>query len=210
MPSVRMVHMFGQTEGSPVSVLTPEDHHEAVAGRPELLRSVGRAAPGVELRIDGPDPDGLGEIWARADHLFRLDRQGWLHTGDLGRIADDGYVYLSGRRSEMIIRGGENVHPLEVEAILSTHPRVADVAVVGVPDRRLGQAVAAYVVAVDRGAPPLPEELRAFARAQLSGFKVPVEWHFVAELPRNANGKVVRRRLVDDRAAGGLAPIHRP
>ena len=196
LPGVRMLNMFGQTEGSPVTVLTPDDHHQAVTGRPELLRSVGRAAPGVEVRVDAPDRDGFGEIRARADHLFRLDDEGWLRTGDLGRIAADGYLYLAGRRSDMIIRGGENVHPLEVEAVLCAHPQVADAAVVGVPDRRLGQAVAAYVVAVDPTAPPRPEELRAFVRAQLSGFKVPAEWHFVAELPRNTNGKVVRRALV--------------
>ena len=199
LPGVRMLNMFGQTEGSPVSVLTPEDHHEAVAGRVELLRSVGRAAPGVRLRVEGADRTGSGEIWARADHLFRPDAEGWLHTGDAGRIDEDGYVYLDGRRSDMIIRGGENVHPLEVEAVLVTHPGVLDVAVVGVPDERLGQVAAAYLVAADPGAPPGPEELRAFARAQLSGFKVPAEWHFVAELPRNSAGKVVRRRL-------GVAP----
>src|SRR5207237_10657414 len=130
---------------------------------------------------------------------FRLDGEGWLHTGDLGQIADDGYVYLAGRHSDMIIRGGENVHPLEVEAILGAHPQVVDVAVVGVPDGRLGQSVAAYVVARDGTAPPSPDQLRAFAREQLSGFKVPAEWHFLAELPRNTNGKVLRRRLVEDR-----------
>lgn len=194
LPGVRMLNMFGQTEGSPLSVLTPQDHRDALAGRPELLLSVGRAAPGVELRLLD-ETDGTGEVLARADHLFRLDGEGWLHSGDLGRIAEDGYVYLAGRRSDMIIRGGENVHPLEVEAVIAGHPQVADVAVVGLPDRRLGQIVAAYVVAADHERPPRPEELRAFARAQLSGFKVPAVWHFVGELPRNANGKVLRRRL---------------
>jgi acyl-CoA synthetase (AMP-forming)/AMP-acid ligase II len=195
LPGVRMLNMFGQTEGSPLSVLTPEDHRSALAGRPELLLSVGRAAPGVELRLARPDADGTGEVLARADHLFRIDREGWLHSGDLGRIAEDGYVYLAGRRSEMIIRGGENVHPLEVEAVIAEHPQVADVAVVGVPDRRLGQTVAAYVVPADPALPPDPGQLRAFARVRLSGFKVPADWHFVAELPRNANGKVLRNRL---------------
>ena len=202
MPGVRMLNMFGQTEGSPISVLTPQDHRDAVRDRPELLLSVGRAAPGVELRIEEPDHEGIGEVLGRADHFFRLDRAGWLRSGDLGRIAEDGYVYLAGRRGDMIIRGGENVHPLEVESVLAAHPRVAEAAVVGVPDRRLGQIVAAYLVAVDAAAPPEAEGLRAFARAQLSGFKVPAEWHFVAELPRNANGKLLRARLVEQRAAG--------
>ena len=195
VPGVRLVNMFGQTEGSPISVLTPDDHRAAVAGRVELLASVGRAAPGVELRVDRPGPDGVGEVHARADHLFRLDTEGWLHSGDLGRIAPDGYLYLSGRRSDMIIRGGENVHPLEVEAVLARHPEVADAAVVGVPDTRLGQTVAAFVVPADAAAPPDPDRLRAFVRAELSGFKVPAYWHFVDALPLSGNGKVLRRRL---------------
>ncbi|MFK0288099.1 class I adenylate-forming enzyme family protein [Streptomyces sp. NPDC090499] len=195
MPGVRMLNMFGQTEGSPISVLTPEDHREAVAGRTELLRSVGRPAPGVEVRVEGAGPDGVGEIHARADHFFRIDAEGWLHSGDLGRIAEDGYLYLLGRRTDMIIRGGENVHPLEVETVLAAHPGVADAAVTGVPDERLGQTVVAFVVPADPGAPPPPAALRSHTRARLSGFKVPVRWWFVADLPRNANGKVVRRRL---------------
>nr|BFE38940.1 fatty acid--CoA ligase family protein [Actinomadura rugatobispora] len=197
VPGVRMLNMFGQTEGSPMSVLTPDDHRAAVAGREELLLSVGRAAPGVELRIDRPGADGIGEVHARGDHLFVLDGEGWLHSGDLGRVAPDGYLYLSGRRSDMIIRGGENVHPLEVETVLAAHPEVADVAVVGVPDPRLGQTVAAFVVPADPGAPPDPERLRTFVRAELSGFKVPAYWHVVTDLPRNANGKVLRRVLRD-------------
>ncbi|MFJ9908001.1 class I adenylate-forming enzyme family protein [Streptomyces sp. NPDC101152] len=195
MPGVRMLNMFGQTEGSPISVLTPEDHREAVAGRAELLRSVGRPAPGVEVWVADAGPDGVGEIHARAGHFFRVDAEGWLHSGDLGRIADDGYLYLLGRRTDMIIRGGENVHPLEVETVLTAHPGVADAAVTGVPDERLGQTVVAFVVAADPGAPPEPTALRSHARARLSGFKVPVRWWFVADLPRNANGKVVRRAL---------------
>ncbi|MFD9321324.1 class I adenylate-forming enzyme family protein [Streptomyces sp. NPDC060053] len=195
MPGVRMLNMFGQTEGSPISVLTPEDHRDAVAGRTELLRSVGRPAPGVEVRVRDAGPDGVGEIHARADHLFRTDAEGWLHSGDLGRLAEDGYLYLLGRHTDMIIRGGENVHPLEVETILATHPGVADVAVAGVPDERLGQTVVAFVVPSDPDDPPDPTALRAHTRTRLSGFKVPVRWWFVADLPRNANGKVVRRSL---------------
>ncbi|MEU1189047.1 fatty acid--CoA ligase family protein [Streptomyces sp. NPDC005859] len=195
MPGVRMLNMFGQTEGSPISVLTPEDHREAVAGRTELLRSVGRPAPGVEVRVHGAGPDGVGEIHGRADHFFRTDAEGWLHSGDLGRVAEDGYLYLLGRRTDMIIRGGENVHPLEVETVLAAHPGVADVAVTGVPDERLGQTVIAFVVPADPGAPPEPAALSGHTRAQLSGFKIPVRWWFVDALPRNANGKVVRGRL---------------
>ncbi|MER5428070.1 class I adenylate-forming enzyme family protein [Streptomyces sp. NPDC002588] len=205
MPGVRMLNMFGQTEGSPISVLTPEDHREAVSGRTELLRSVGRPAPGVELRVDGAGPDGVGEIHARAAHFFRIDAEGWLHSGDLGRVAEDGYLYLLGRRGDMIIRGGENVHPLEVETVLAAHPGVADAAVVGVPDERLGQTVVAFVVPADPDVPPDPAGLRKHTRARLSGFKVPVRWWFVPDLPRNANGKVLRRRLREPYAGGTSA-----
>ncbi|UGQ11249.1 fatty acid--CoA ligase family protein [Yinghuangia sp. ASG 101] len=199
MPGVRMLNMFGQTEGSPISVLTPEDHREAVAGRPDLLLSVGRAAPGVELRVDRPDEAGVGEVHARADHLFRVDAAGWLHSGDLGRVDPDGYVYLSGRHSDMIIRGGENVHPLEVETVIAAHPHVAEAAVIGTPDERLGQRVVAFVVpAGGEAGRPDPERLRVFTRSRLSGFKVPERWFFVDELPRNANGKVLRRALRAD------------
>ncbi|MEU5634811.1 class I adenylate-forming enzyme family protein [Streptomyces rishiriensis] len=205
MPGVRMLNMFGQTEGSPISVLTPEDHREAVAGRTELLRSVGRPAPGVEVRVAGAGPDGVGEIHARADHFFRLDDEGWLRSGDLGRTAADGYLYLLGRSTDMIIRGGENVHPLEVETVLAAHPGVADAAVTGMPDERLGQTVVAFVVPSDPAAPPDPALLRSYTRARLSGFKVPVRWWFVDDLPRNANGKVVRRRLREPYEGGTRA-----
>ena len=190
LPGVRFVNIYGQTEGSPITCLTAEDHLLAAGGRPELLRSVGRAAPGVEVRIESPGPDGVGEVVARASHLFVPEADGWLRTGDLGRLDSDGYLYLSGRRGDTIVRGGENVYPVEVEDVLVTHPEVREVAVVGVPDRRWGEIVTAFVVAQDRDDPPLAGELRDFARARLAGFKVPVEWEFVECLPRSQTGKV--------------------
>lgn len=196
LPGVRFINMFGQTEGSPIACLTPEDHMLAVQGRPELLASVGRAAPGVDLKLIDQQPSGEGEVLARGTHLFRESDDGWLHTGDLGVIDDEGYVYLVGRLGDRIKRGGENVHPAEVEDVLADHPSVREAAVVGVPDRVLGQLVKAFVVPVSTDDPPDPEELRAFARERLSGYKVPSEWEFLAELPRNAGGKVLRRLLV--------------
>ena len=167
LPGVRFVNIFGQTEGSPITCLTAEDHLLAAGGRPELLRSVGRAAPGVEVRIEGAGPDGVGEVVARAAHLFVPDADGWLRTGDLGRLDGDGYLYLSGRRGDRIVRGGENIYPVEVEDVLVTHPEVREVAVVGVPDRRWGEIVKAFVVARDRTAPPPSRRTcGAFARAQ--------------------------------------------
>jgi len=197
LPDVRFLQIFGQTEGSPICFLGPGAHQEAAAGRVELLRSVGRPAPGVTLRVHEPDEDGEGELQARAEHFFRTETDGWLHTGDLGRIAEDGYVYLLGRRGDMIIRGGENVHPVEVEQVISQHPGVREVAVLGVPDQRLGQTVHAVVVPADPAAPPSDEELRAHVRAQLSGFKTPSSWSFVGALPRNQQGKLLRRVLVE-------------
>jgi acyl-CoA synthetase (AMP-forming)/AMP-acid ligase II len=195
MPNVDFVNLFGQTEGSPLTVLSPEDHRVAVAGREELLKSVGRAAPGVELQINDPGPDGVGEIWARCGHSFVVDDDGWQRTGDMARLVD-GYVYLAGRRGDKIIRGGENVFPLEVEQVLETHPEVAEAAVVGVPDARLGETVAGFVVAAHPDTPPDTEELRAYCRERLAGFKVPVQWTFVDALPRTPNGKLLRRELV--------------
>jgi acyl-CoA synthetase (AMP-forming)/AMP-acid ligase II len=197
LPGIDILQIYGQTEGSPITCLTPDDHRAATTGAENLLGSSGRAAEGVELRIDSPDADDIGEVHARARHFFKPSEDGWLHTGDLGRIDDAGYLHLSGRKGDMIIRGGENVYPQEVEQVLAEHPGVREVAVIGIPDQRLGENIRAYVVATDPASPPDPESLREHARASLAGFKVPVEWRFLEELPRNAAGKVVRARLVD-------------
>jgi acyl-CoA synthetase (AMP-forming)/AMP-acid ligase II len=195
LPGAGFLTLYGQTEGSPITWLSPEDHRLAAGGREELLASVGRAAPGVEVAISDPDGSGTGEVIARADHLFAASPDGWLRTGDLGRLDGDGYLYLIGRRGDMIIRGGENVYPLEVENRLLQHPRIADAAVIGVPDRLLGEAIKAFLVPADPADPPTSEELRAFTRAALAGFKVPAQWEFVPSLPRNATGKLLRRQL---------------
>jgi acyl-CoA synthetase (AMP-forming)/AMP-acid ligase II len=97
-----------------MTALTPQDHRAAVSGSEWLLHSVGRAAPGVEVRIEGAGDDGVGEVAARGSHLFMSSDDGWLRTGDIGRIDEDGYLYLVGRRGDKIIRGGENVYPAEV------------------------------------------------------------------------------------------------
>jgi acyl-CoA synthetase (AMP-forming)/AMP-acid ligase II len=195
LPGLDLVQIYGQTEGSPITVLTAKDHRAAAAGEEFLLASAGRAAPGVTLHIDEPDENGVGELWARAAHLMKPDPDGWLRTGDLGRLDDAGYLTIVGRKGDMIIRGGENVYPAEVEDVLRQHPAVADVAVVGEPDHRLGQIVVAHVVPRRPEDPPDPTDLRAHARAVLAGFKVPQRWEFVNELPRNAAGKVLKRLL---------------
>lgn len=196
LPGVDFINFYGQTEGSPITVLTPEDHRRAARDRPDLLESVGRPPVGVEVRIADPDARGIGEVHARAAHLFRADDEGWLHTGDVGRLDDEGYLFLTGRKGDLIIRGGENVYPVEVENVLIAHPSVRDAGVVGRPDERVGERVKAYVVPAAADDVPDPEELRAFARRQLSGFKVPTEWEFVSDLPRDTSGKLLRRKLV--------------
>ncbi|MBW8825232.1 MAG: long-chain fatty acid--CoA ligase [Acidobacteria bacterium] len=186
-PDLDVVSLYGQTEGSPIASLSAVDHRHAVTDAPHLLTAAGRPAPGIELRVDE------GEVLARGAHLFRPGADGWLRTGDLGAIDGDGYLFLTGRAGDVIVRGGENVHPLEVEQVLATHPAVADVAVAGVDDRRLGQTVGAWVVPA--GDAPDVEALRVWARHHLAGFKVPTVWTFCESIPRNANGKIVRRGL---------------
>jgi acyl-CoA synthetase (AMP-forming)/AMP-acid ligase II len=199
LPGVGLVNIFGQTEGSPLTCLTPDDHRRA-ADEPHLLASVGRAAPGVEVRIEGAGKDGVGEVCARAEHLMRPDADGWLRTGDLARVDAEGYVYLSGRKGDRIVRGGENVYPQEVEHVLLEHPSIRECAVVGVPDVKWGEVIKAFVVA-DAKRPFDVDGVRSWARSQLAGFKVPTEWAVVDSLPRNQAGKVVRHLLADSAAA---------
>lgn len=192
LPGVGLVNLFGQTEGSPLTVLTKDDHRLAAVGRTELLTSVGRAAPGLEVRIDEPDDSGIGEVCARGPHLSLLAHDGWQHSGDLGTIDDEGYVRLTGRMNDKVVRGGENVYPIEVEGVLAEHPAVRASGVVGVPDDRLGETLAAFVV-VDAGV--TDDDLARWVRARLAGFKVPQYWHRVDALPYSAVGKLLRREL---------------
>jgi acyl-CoA synthetase (AMP-forming)/AMP-acid ligase II len=197
LPNVAMVSLYGQTEGSPITSLGPDDHRLAALKNPDLLHTVGRAVSGLRLQIDEPDRAAIGEVLAAAAHLSAQDTDGWLHTGDLGVLDADGYLRLCGRRHDMVVRGGENVYPLEVENVISAHPAVAAVGVVGVSDARLGETLAAFIVPMDSARPPRSEELSSFARVTLAGFKIPQYWYTVAELPLNSAGKVVRAQLRD-------------
>jgi acyl-CoA synthetase (AMP-forming)/AMP-acid ligase II len=200
------VNLFGQTEGSPITCLTAEDHLRAASGAEHLLASAGRPVPGLRLRIAGADAGGtgvIGEVLAAAPHLSGAGPDGWLHTGDLGFLGEEGYLFLAGRRHDMVVRGGENVHPVEVENVLATHPDVAASGVVGVPDPRLGETLAAFVVPADPARPPDEAELRRHVRRQLAGFKVPVHWYCVDALPLTAAGKLSRLELRRRHEAGG-------
>lgn len=179
---------------------------------PEFPRSVGRPLPGIEVRIvddagvpvaDGNEGEielrGAGimlEYWRNPEataESIREDR--WLRTGDIGTFLD-GRLSLSTRRTDLILRGGENVYPTEIEQRLESHPNVVEAAVIGLPDQDLGQRVKAILVC---SAPLTPEELHRWCEEALASFKVPAEWEFRNEpLPRNAAGKVRRAALIED------------
>ena len=130
------------------------------------------------------DPAATEQTWS----------DGWLHTGDLGRLDGDGYLYIVGRKKEVIIRGGNNVYATDVEAVLLEHPSVLEAAVIGVPHEVLGEDVAAFVVLRHQGETGA-EALRAFCEERLADYKVPRQIRFLDELPRNATGKVLKHRL---------------
>jgi O-succinylbenzoic acid--CoA ligase len=180
-----VVQTYGMTETcSQVTTLTPAEARTKAgsAGRP-LLTTHLRIATDGEILVQGPTvAPGTA------------DEDGWLHTGDLGRIDDDGFLYVEDRLGDVIVTGGENVVPAEVEEVLLAHPDVADAAAIGRPDPEWQEAVTAVVVARD-GAAVDADGLRAHCAAQLAGFKVPKRFEFVAALPRTASGKLLRREL---------------
>lgn len=172
---------------------------QAATAPPPLVRrkpgTVGAPLEGVELRVDE-----AGEVILRGTNVAAgyvgsdlplLDARGWLRTGDLGEIDADGHLWITGRRADRIVTGGVNVDPAEVEDVLRLHAGVSDAVVIGLPDERWGETVAAAVVRAS-GAYPDPSELEGLARARLTNAKVPRRWLFLAELPRNPNGKVDR------------------
>ncbi|BBY38134.1 AMP-binding protein [Mycobacterium mantenii] len=165
----------------------------------------GRLAPVVEARVADPGGDGTGELLVRSpagmDGYWGLpgdptiSADGWISTGDIGRVDGDGYVYITGRSKEIIIRGGENVSASAVEAALAGHPAIAEAAVVGLPDPDLGEIVAAAIILADDAAPSV-EELDRWARDNLAHFAVPARWWIRSELPTNDVGKVLKRELI--------------
>ncbi len=203
---------YGMSEASqPLTILGPEDH--VVDGAEEVLRrlrSAGQPALGVELRVVDAEgkpvkPGEVGEIVYRSRHMFReywkrpeetarAFRDGWFLTGDLATVDEDGYVYIVDRKHDLIISGGFNIYPREVEEAILAHPAVAEVAVVGVPDEEWGEVVKAVCV-LKAGARATAGEIVEACRERLAGFKKPRIVEFVPELPKNAYGKVERRRL---------------
>jgi long-chain acyl-CoA synthetase len=208
----KFAQAYGLTETTGgVVFLLPEDH-DPNGPHPERLQAAGRAGPGVELRIvdleTGKDrPIGqVGEVWVRAPEVMvgywklpeatehAITPDGWFRSGDAGYLDADGYLYLEDRVKDMIITGGENVYPAEVENVLMSHPGVADVGVIGVPDEKWGEAVKAVVVRAP-GSEATEKELIAYARDRMAHYKVPRSVDWADALPRTPSGKILKRDL---------------
>jgi acyl-CoA synthetase (AMP-forming)/AMP-acid ligase II len=202
--------VYGMTEASgAVTVLMPDDHHDTA--NEHRLISAGKPLHGVEIIAADPvtgealGPGEVGEIMVRTDQLMAgyWDRpqdseqamsDGWLHSGDAGYVDEDGYIFISDRVKDMIISGGENIYPAEIDRVLGEHPSVADVAVIGVPDEKWGEVGKAIVTPVP-GTTVDAAELIALAKANLASFKVPKSVEVIAEMPRNATGKILKKDL---------------
>jgi len=216
-PRVSFINAFGQTEtASTITTLGPEDHiiggtEEARENKLRRLSSIGKPMSDVEMKI--VDEEGhelplgqVGEIVARGPRVMSgywrdkektektLDKDGWVHTGDMGYMDEDGYFFLAGRATDMIIRGGENIAPEEVEAVLHSYPKIEEAAVIGVPDEEWGEQPRAVVV-LKPGETATPDEIIDYCRARMSGFKRPRSVIFIDQLPRNPMGKILKRLL---------------
>ena len=221
----RFVQLYGMTETTGAIVYLRSEDHDPNGPRRHLLRAAGEPLPGVELRVVDPDtgeetPLGqVGEVWTRstfnmlgywqnpADTAATITADGWLRTGDAGYLDEEGYLYLHDRMKDMIVSGGENVYPAEVENVLLAHRAVADAAVIGVPDDRWGETVKAIVVAVP-GAEIDAEEVIAFCRDRLAHYKCPTSVDTIDVLPRNPSGKVLKRQLREPYWTGRERRIH--
>ena len=219
LPNTRFINAFGQTESaSTITMLTPEDH--IIEGTPEekarklkRLGSIGRPLDDTSVKIfdeNGSEllPGEVGEIVAKGPRVMKgywkadeatsqTIQDGWLYTGDIGYMDEEGYIFLAGRAKDIIIRGGENIAPQEVEAVLCSHPAIDDAAVIGVPDPQWGEAVRAIVV-LKKGSQATSEEIMEYCRSRLASYKKPESVVFVDSLPRNPLGKVLKRVLREE------------
>ena len=218
-PQAEVVTAFGQTECSPVTCfLRGEDSIRKIG-------SVGTPMLNVEVRVvdeamdDVPrgevgeivyrSPMVMKEYWNKPDATAEAFAGGWFHSGDLVREDEEGYFYVVDRKKDMIISGGENIYCAEVEDVLAAHPKVGEVALIGVPDTTYGEAPLAVVAPRDADDPPTSEELAAWCRERLAGYKNPREYSIVGALPRNPSGKVLKTALRQEHSAGSLvaAPV---
>jgi fatty-acyl-CoA synthase len=212
-----LLSAFGQTEHSPMICLNPVE-----ATQEQIVETAGQPLPQTEVSIRSPDenqvlPIGeVGEICARSYAVMisyndnpdataaAVDRDGWLHTGDLGTMDDQGFVRVTGRVKDMIIRGGENHFPAEIEAVLVTHPDVAQVAVVGLPDEKWGEVIAAFILSDNV---PDVEQLRTHCRAIMSPQKTPSVWVHVSDFPLTGSGKVQKFAIREKFLAGNYGRV---
>ncbi|MCJ7604662.1 MAG: long-chain-fatty-acid--CoA ligase [Dehalococcoidales bacterium] len=216
-PGVAFINAFGQTEtASTITALGPEDHvltgtEEEKEKKLARLASIGKPMADVEMKVIDDDGKALGtnevgEILARGPRVMSgywkdeektaktIDKDGWVHTGDVGYVDEEGYYFLSGRSSDMIIRAGENISPEEIENVIREHPGVEDVAVIGVPDETWGEEPRAVVIA-KKGQTVTEEEIMEYCRKNLASFKRPRTVVFVEDLPRNPLGKLVKKEI---------------
>jgi acyl-CoA synthetase (AMP-forming)/AMP-acid ligase II len=212
--TVGFVNAYGQTETtSSLTILGPQDHRldgtpDQVEIKLKRLNSIGKPLPDVEVMVRDENGNPLqseqvGELCIRTPRIMkgyagRADdaalSEGWRATGDLGWIDHDGYVFFAGRKDDMIIRGGENIAPAEVESVLMSHPAIEEAAVVGEPSEEWGQVIKAFVVK-RAGSQCDADELKAFCTSRLASFKRPEMYEFLPELPKNALGKILRKDL---------------
>jgi len=194
-----------------ISHLMPEAHR--AQDHPERLASAGTLVPNAEVRVADPNtleevPNGeQGELWFRSPQLMKgyhnkpeataecITEDGWFRTGDIGRVDEDGYIFVEDRLKDMIISGGENIYSIEVERVLAEHEAVVEVAVIGVPDDKWGEVVKAVVVLEGSLEAVLEADLIAFARERLAAYKCPKTVDITEELPRNPTGKVLKKEL---------------
>jgi fatty-acyl-CoA synthase len=215
-----MIIAYGQTESSPVITMSGVD--DSLEHR---VSTVGRACSATEVKITSPGGETVpvgeqGELCTRGYLVMKgydqepeataraLDQDGWLHTGDLAIMRPDGYFRVTGRAKDMIIRGGENVYPREVEEFLYTHPKVADVQVIGLPDEKLGETVAAWIKLKEPGT---EDEIREFCRGKIAHFKIPQHIRLVDAFPMTVTGKIqkfkIREMEIKELGLEGVAQI---
>jgi 2-furoate---CoA ligase len=184
------VNHYGSTEVYTFSIGPDQQHKPGCAGRPSVNVRL-KLEPDGEICAHLSGDEAFGGYWNRPDADAKAIRGGWYHTGDTGHLDSDGDLWIDGRLDDMIISGGENIHPLEVEDVLTSHPGVREVAVIGAPDDRLGQRVVAFVVG-----DATPDELDAWCLASsMARFKRPREYRSVSDLPKSPSGKILRREL---------------
>ncbi len=216
-PGVSFINAFGQTEtASTITSLSPEDHvltgtEEEKEKKLKRLASIGKPMSDVQMKVvdeagNTLPPGKVGEILAKGPRVMTgywkdeektketIDKDGWVHTGDVGYVDEDGYYFLAGRSSDMIIRAGENISPEELENVIREHPKVEDVAVIGVPDETWGEEPRAVVIP-KKGVKVTEEEIMEHCRQNLASFKRPRSVVFVDNLPRNPMGKLIKREI---------------